>query len=86
MINNIIKFVILILIICFFLLIFNHYFSEKNVEIVENNRSNLETKVFQSITELPVLPNDISDSIEFNSGFENSNKSNFKRNFWELFK
>ena len=86
MINNIIKFVILILIICFFLLIFNHYFSEKNVEIVENNRSNLETKVFQSITELPVLPNDISDSIEFNSGFENSNKSNFKRNFWDLFK
>ena len=86
MINNIIKFVILILIICFFLLIFNHYFSEKNVEIVEKNRSNLETKVFQSITELPVLPNDISDSIEFNSGFENSNKSNFKRNFWDLFK
>ncbi len=86
MINNTIKFVILILIICFFLLIFNHYFSEKNVEIVEKNRSNLETKVFQSITELPVLPNDISDSIEFNSGFENSNKSNFKRNFWELFK
>ena len=86
MINNTIKFVILILIICFFLLIFNHYFSEKNVEIVEKNRSNLETKVFQSITELPVLPNDISDSIEFNSGFENSNKSNFKRNFWDLFK
>ena len=86
MINNIIKFVILILIICFFLLIFNHYFSEKNVEIVKKNRSNLETKVFQSIKELPVLPNDISDSIEFNSGFENSNKSNFKRNFWDLFK
>ena len=86
MINNTIKFVILILIICFFLLIFNHYFSEKNVEIVENNRSNLETKVFQSIMELPILPNDISDSIEFNSGFENSNKSNFKRNFWDLFK
>tara|TARA_B100001093_G_C26080294_1_gene698360 strand:+ start:67 stop:327 length:261 start_codon:yes stop_codon:yes gene_type:complete len=86
MINNIIKFVILILIICFFLLIFNHYFSEKNVEIVEKNRSNLETKVFQSIMELPILPNDISDSIEFNSGFENSNKSNFKRNFWDLFK
>ena len=86
MINNIIKFVILILIICFFLLIFNKYFSEKNVEIVEKNRSNLETKVFQSIMELPILPNDISDSIEFNSGFENSNKSNFKRNFWDLFK
>lgn len=86
MINNTIKFVILILIICFFLLIFNHYFSEKNVEIVEKNRSNLETKVFQSIMELPILPNDISDSIEFNSGFENSNKSNFKRNFWDLFK
>ena len=86
MINNIIKSIIFILIICFFLLIFNHYFSEKNVEIVEKNRSNLETKVFQSIMELPILPNDISDSIEFNSGFENSNKSNFKRNFWDLFK
>ena len=86
MINNIIKSITLILIICFFLLIFNYYFSEKNIEIVEKNRNNLETKVFQSITELPVLPNDISDSIEFNSGFENSNKSNFKRNFWDLFK
>ena len=86
MINNIIKSITLILIICFFLLIFNYYFSEKNIEIVEKNRNNLETKVFQSITELPVLPNDISDSIEFNSGFENSKKSNFKRNFWDLFK
>lgn len=86
MINNIIKSIILILIICFFFLIFNYYFSKKNVEIVEKNRSNLETKVFQSITDLPVLPNDISGSIEFNSSFENSNKSNFKRNFWDLFK
>ena len=40
----------------------------------------------ESILELPVLLNNTVDVIEFNSGFENTNKRSFKRNFWELFK
>ena len=35
---------------------------------------------------LPTLFNDTNDVIEFNSSFENSNKQNFKRSFWELFR
>ena len=54
--------------------------------LMKNNRENIETKTLQTISKLPVLLNDTSDVIEFNSGYENSDKKNFKRSFWELFK
>ena len=51
-----------------------------------NNRSNINKNIFKNVSELPVLYNDTNDVIEFNSGLDDSNKRNFKRNFWELFK
>ena len=86
MINNIIKSLILIFILIFFILVFNYYFSEKNIGLVKHNRVNPEEKIRSNIGKLPVLSNDTSNVIEFNSGFENSNNKNYKRSFWELFK
>lgn len=86
MINNTIKFTIILFILFFFIFIFNYYFSEKNTNLVKSNRNNFEVKMNESILELPVLLNNTVDVIEFNSGFENTNKRSFKRNFWELFK
>ena len=83
---KIIKFLILILILSFFTIVVKYYFSEKNINLVINNRNNIETKILNDISELVVLPNDTNDVIEFNSGFENTKKQNYKRNFWELFK
>tara|TARA_Y100000768_G_C23624948_1_gene516803 strand:- start:280 stop:540 length:261 start_codon:yes stop_codon:yes gene_type:complete len=86
MTKNIIQLLILLFIICFFAIVSKYYFSEKNVNLLKNNRTNLESRILKNISNLPVLPNDTNNVIEFNSGFENSNKEFFKRNFWDLFK
>tara|TARA_E500000178_G_scaffold293196_1_gene297855 strand:- start:2195 stop:2398 length:204 start_codon:yes stop_codon:yes gene_type:complete len=67
-------------------MVFNYYYSAKNINLVEENRYNINNRMFNDISGLEVLPNDTNDVIEFNSGFDNSNEKNFKRNFWELFK
>ena len=86
MMNKIIKFVFVIIVLSFFGFSFNYYISDSNINIVKNNRENLESKILESTSTLPLLTNDTNDVIEFNSGFDNSNKRNFKRSFWELFK
>ncbi len=74
------------LVVSFFAIILRYYFSEKNIAQKKQNRNLLETKVIKDISNLPELLNNTNDVIEFNSGFDNSNKQNFKRNFWDLFK
>ena len=86
MMNNIVRLVSVLIVFSFFIFSFNYYISDKNINTVKNNRENLESKILESSSALPLLPNDTNDVIEFNSGFENSNKQNFKRSFWELFK
>lgn len=86
MIFNVLKMFVLILVLTFFTLVFKYYFSDTNIILVKDNRENLELKLLKNISELPVLHNNTVDVIEFNSGFENSKKQNFKRSFWELFK
>ena len=86
MMSNLIKFVFAIIVLSFFIFSFNYYVSDTNINIVKNNRENLDSKILESTSTLPLLPNDTNNVIEFNSGFENSNKQNFKRSFWELFK
>ena len=86
MMNKIIRFIVAIIVLSFFGFSFNYYISDKNINIVKNNRENLESKILESTSALPLLPNDTNNVIEFNSGFEDSNKQNFKRSFWELFK
>ena len=70
----------------FFGIVLSHYFSEKNVSLVINNRTNLESRILEKVDDLPILSNDTKNVIEFNTGFEKLNKQNYKRNFWELFK
>ena len=86
MMNKIVRFVVFIIVLSFFVFSFNYYISDRNINTVKNNRENLESKILESTSALPLLPNDTNNVIEFNSGFENSNKQNFKRSFWELFK
>ena len=86
MMNKIVNFVVVIIVLSFFGFSFNYYISDRNINTVKNNRENLDSKILESTSNLPLLPNDTNNVIEFNSGFENSNKQNFKRSFWELFK
>jgi len=86
MIYNIVRFLIATITLSFFVFSFNYYISDKNINAVKNNRENLEFKILERKLDLPLLQNDTNDVIEFSSGFGNSNKQNFKRSFWELFK
>ena len=85
MIYNIVRFLIATITLSFFVFSFNYYISDKNINAVKNKRENLESKILESASILPLLPNDTNDVIEFNSGFDKSNQQNFKRSFWELF-
>ena len=86
MFKKLIKILMIMLVVSFFAIILRYYFSEKNIAQKKQNRNFLETKVLKDISNLPELLNNTNDVIEFNSGFDNSNKQNFKRNFWDLFK
>ena len=76
-------FVILILI--FFYNIYKFYFSNKNLESIEFNRSNIELIINKKISNLPILDNDTDNVIEFNSGYNQDDKSKSQRKFWKLF-
>ena len=86
MIGNLAKILVLLFILFFFSIVLSHYFSEKNVNLVINNRKILDSKTLEKVYNLPILLNDTKNVIEFNTSFEKLNKQNYKRNFWELFK
>ena len=76
----------IIFVITFIFLIIKYYFSDKNKNLVENNRNNLESIIQKNTKELPLLKNNTNNVIEFNFGFNDTNTQNFKRSFWDLFK
>ena len=74
------------LIIVFILSISNYYFSKKNINSKNFNRSNIHQILKEKITDLPILLNDTDDVIEFNNSIENENNIKKKRSFWDLIK
>ena len=85
MINIFVKSFIIIVSIFFYIIIYNYYFSELNLNKISNNRENLNLKNHVNVNEIPLLKNDTNKAIEFSSNFENTNERKYKRNFWDLF-
>ena len=85
MINIFVKSFIIIVSIFFYIIIYNYYFSELNLNKISNNRENLNLNNYVNINEIPLLKNDTNKAIEFSSNFENTNERKYKRNFWDLF-
>ena len=77
---------IFIIIITFFYLVVLKYLSETNKKNINKNRNNINKKIFEKTSHLPILNNDTNNIIEFNSGFSTYNKIKTKRKFWELIK
>ena len=75
-----------LLIIIFIFSISNYYFSKKNINSKNFNRSNINQILKEKITDLPILLNDTDDVIEFNNSIENENNIKKKRSFWDLIK
>ena len=76
----------LCLILFFFLLIYLHYSSQKNIEARDFNRKNIDKIINQKISNLPILKNDTSNVIQFNDGYSNEIKNEKPRSFWNLLK
>jgi len=85
MIKNILSTLIFLFSISFFLFIGKIYFSEQQKKKIDLNREIILKKIKDNLINLPVLPTDTNNVIEFNSGFEKENNKT-KRSFWNLFK
>ncbi|MBD1138162.1 hypothetical protein IDH18_00955 [Pelagibacterales bacterium SAG-MED41] len=75
-----------ILILFFFINIYNFYSSNKNLETKEFNRNNIDQIINKKISNLPILKNDTDNVIEFNDGFSNEIQNDKPRSFWNLLK
>ena len=83
---KIINLFLIIIIILFFFNTYKYYSSNKNIKNVNLNRSNIEGIIKKKIANIPILENDTSSVIEFNSTFFDEPQDKKKRNFWDLLK
>ena len=77
---------LVILILIFFFSTYNYYSSNKNIEIKNYNRNNIDKIIDAKVLNLPVLGNDTDNVIEFNDGFTNKMNNDKPRSFWNLLK
>ena len=83
---KIINLFLIIFIILFFFNTFKYYSSNKNIKNINLNRSNIEEIIRKKIANIPILENDTSSVIEFNTTFFDETQDKKKRNFWDLLK
>ena len=78
---------LLLLSVLFFIFgIFKYYSSNKNINIKNHNRLNIDEILKGKIIDLPILINDTNNVIEFNDSFELEINEGKKRSFWDLLK
>ena len=58
----------------------------KNIEIKNFNRKNIDEIINKKISNLPILDNDTNNVIFFNDGFSNELNNDKPRSFWKLIK
>ncbi len=85
MFKEIYKVVYFIIILLFVYLLFVIYFSEENVKKIKKNRVHIENSFKDYLSNLPILENDTSNVIIYNSS-KFLEKKIKKRKFWELLK
>ena len=73
-----------LLVIFFIFKVFSFYSSNKNINLKNYNRSNIDLILKEKIKDLPSLANDTNNIIEFNDSFDEEVNSDKKRSFWEL--
>ena len=83
---RIVNIFLFLIIIVFIFSVFRYY--SLNIHINANNskRPNIEQILKSKINDLPVLPNDTENVIEFNNSFNGEINNEKNRSFWELLK
>ena len=84
--NKIINILLFFLTLTFFLSIYSYYSSNKNIDVKEFNRNNIDKIINAKISNLPILNNDTNNVIKFNDGYNNEIKNDKPRSFWNLLK
>ena len=84
--RKIINIFFFIFVVIFFFSTYKYYSSNKNIEVKDYNRINIDEIINNKISNLPVLTNDTDNVIEFNDGFSNDIKNDKTRSFWNLLK
>ena len=72
------------MILIFFFSTYRYYSSNKNIEVKNYNRNNIDQIINTKILNLPILNNDTNNVIEFNDGFSNDIENDKPRSFWKL--
>ena len=73
----------ILFLILFLIFVFLNYFSDKNINKIIKNRSDVSQNYSEIILNIPVLHNDTSNIFEYSSS-EVSKKKVKKRFFWDL--
>ena len=81
-----INLIFFIFVLIFFFNTYRYYSSNKNIEIKNFNRNNIDQIINTKILNLPILNNDTNNVIEFNDGFSNDIENDKPRSFWNLLK
>lgn len=84
--KKIVDILFFILILTFFLSTYSYYSSNKNIDVKEFNRNNIDKIINAKISNLPILNNDTNNVIKFNDGYNNEIKNDKPRSFWNLLK
>ena len=84
--SKVINIFFLLIVFTFFFLTYKYYFSKKNIDVKDFNRSNIDEIINKKISNIPILKDDTNNVIEFNDGFSNPIKNDKPRSFWNLLK
>ena len=84
--KKIVDILFFILILTFFLSTYSYYSSNKNIDVKEFNRNNIDKIINAKISNLPILNNDTNNVIKFNDGYNKEIKNDKPRSFWNLLK
>ena len=82
--NKVSNIFFLFLILIFSLAVFKYYSSNKNIEVRDFNRNNINQIINEKTEDLPVLKNDTNNVIFFNDSAIDEIKNEKPRNFWNL--
>ena len=76
----------MIVVICLFIyFVITEYLSDKNKKLINLNRLNINQGINEEDMNLPFLKSDTDNVIEFNTGYNQNNKTKPQRKFWKLF-
>ena len=79
MIKHFFSVLIILFIFLFIFFVVMTYVSNINKEKINFNRDNVDLKIRENLSKLPLLKNDTNDVIEFNSGYNKHNNKKKKK-------